>query len=336
MKKKLISTTKGITFQQLDGQSILDASIEAAYPIKHSCRSGRCGFCKVKLISGDTLAYRSEDLTTHELNNNWILTCARTAQSSIEIEVNYLTKVNIPKVVTIPCGISALILATEQVLIVTLQLPLIVRLDYLAGQKIKITNSQGVSRRYSLAKAKVYKQTIELHIQNIKRDGMSHYWFNEAKLNDLLTLEGPIGTFFLRKDIAQRDLYFLATDTGIASVNAIVESIVDLPKNEHPSSLTIIWGTRAPEDFYIDLTLKFKGQLKNINFIPTLSVNSTDWSGVYGYVQDVLLNLNSDLSNARVYACGTSLMIDEAQKALLKQGLDKQHFLADALFKGDC
>jgi len=331
MNKKCISTTKGITFQQLDGQSILDASIEAAYPIKHSCRSGRCGFCKVKLVSGDTLAYRSEDLTTHELNNDWILACARTAQSSIEIEADYLTKVNIPKAVTIPGGISALTLATKHVLIVTLQLPLIVRLDYLAGQKIKITNSQGISRSYSLAKAKAYKQTIELHIQNFKQDGMSYYWFNEAKLNDLLTLEGPIGTFFLRKDIAQRDLYFLATGTGIAPINAIVESIIDLPKNEHPSSLTIIWSTGSPEGFYIDLTSRFKGKLKNINFIATLSVNATHWSGDYGYVQDVLLNLKPDFSNARVYACGTSLMINEAQKSLLKKGLNKQHFLADAL-----
>ena len=332
MNKKLISTSKGIIFHQLDGQSILDASIDAAYPIKHSCRSGRCGFCKVKLLSGETLAYRSEELTPSELNDNWILSCCRTALSSIEIEVDDLSKVGIPKTVTIPCSINTLNLVTEQILIVTLQLPLIVRLDYLAGQHIKLTTPQGDERNYFLAKAQVHKQTIELHIRYIEQDNISNYWFDKAKLNDLLTLEGPKGTFFLRRDICQKSLYFLATNTGISAVNAMLESIIYLPKNEQPHSITIIWGASKPECFYLDLPLRFKGELNNINTIHTLSHHCNTWSGVYGHVEDVLLNLNPNLANARVYACGSPLMINAAQKLLIKHGLNKEHFLAEPLF----
>ena len=41
---------------------------------------------------------------------------------------------------------------------------------------------------------------------------MSEYFFKEAKINDLLRLEGPIGTFFLRNS-NYNNIVFLATGT---------------------------------------------------------------------------------------------------------------------------
>jgi CDP-4-dehydro-6-deoxyglucose reductase len=78
---KKITTNKGFTFEQLQGQSILDASIEAAYPINHSCRSGRCGLCKAQVLCGETVSYRRETLYKKERKKHWILTCAHTAVS---------------------------------------------------------------------------------------------------------------------------------------------------------------------------------------------------------------------------------------------------------------
>ena len=42
---------------------------------------------------------------------------------------------------------------------------------------------------------------------------MSKYWFEEAKLNDLLRVEGPSGSFFLRESQFE-NIIFLATGTG--------------------------------------------------------------------------------------------------------------------------
>ncbi|WP_426369158.1 FAD-binding oxidoreductase [Pseudocolwellia sp. HL-MZ7] len=340
--KKIISTTSGISFEQQEGQTILDASIEAASPINHSCRSGRCGFCKVKVLSGETLAYRQEELSPQEIKDNYILTCARTAQSNIKIDAGNLSKITLPKSLTFPCGIAALTLLSNNVLKVTLRLPLIVRLDYLPGQYIDITSPNNICRSYSLATAKVNEQTIEIHIRKIEEGVMSNYWFNQAKVNDLLTLQGPKGTFFLRDDIVQQDIYFLATGTGIAPINALLETLEYLPESELPHSITVIWGGRKVEDFYLDLIKKFSNRALKINIIYTLSATplnqlSTTTLTQYketpytqGYVQKVLLRLQPNLAKSRVYACGSTLMINAAQKLLIEKGLDEKHFLADA------
>ncbi|MDO7085351.1 FAD-binding oxidoreductase [Pseudocolwellia sp. AS88] len=360
-KTRIITTTNGTTFEQLEGQLILDASIEASSPINHSCRSGRCGFCKVKVLSGESFAYRQEELTPEELADNWILTCARSAKSDLHIDAGNLTKISLPKRVTIPCGIAQLTLLSNDVLNVTLRLPLISRLDYLAGQYVDITSPNGICRSYSLAKAKVDEQTIEIHIRRLEQGAMSNYWFNQAKVNDLLTLQGPKGTFFLRDDIAQKDLYFLATGTGIAPINALLETIESLPKNLQPHSITVIWGEKTIERFYMDLAKRFSKKTVDIKIIYTLTkpqstqtlltqtspthVQSTQTSVeqlycsehhgytdsyAQGYVQKVLLSLKPDLTNSRVYACGSSLMINDAQALLIEKGLDEKHFLADA------
>ena len=46
----------------------------------------------------------------------------------------------------------------------------------------------------------------------------------EAKENDLLRIEGPIGSFFLRESEVE-NIIFLATGTGVAPVKSILESI---------------------------------------------------------------------------------------------------------------
>ena len=53
---------------------------------------------------------------------------------------------------------------------------------------------------------------------------MSNYLFKNAKKNDLLRIEGPLGTFFY-KNSNSRNIIFLATGTGIAPVKAILDML---------------------------------------------------------------------------------------------------------------
>lgn len=154
---------------------------------------------------------------------------------------------------------------------------------------------------------------------------MSDYWFNHAKSNDLLRLNGPLGTFFLR-ECANNDVFFLATGTGIAPVKAMLESLTQLPDEQQPKSITVLWGGRKPEDFYIDIAA-IPGKRR---FIPVISRPNEDWTGAIGYVQDVLLSIAPDLSNAAVYACGSDNMIHSAKQVLSNAGLPLARFYSDA------
>ena len=59
------------------GRTILEAAMAAGVPYPHGCRSGDCGACKSRLISGDvTLApYSDRALSARERAAGMILAC---------------------------------------------------------------------------------------------------------------------------------------------------------------------------------------------------------------------------------------------------------------------
>jgi CDP-4-dehydro-6-deoxyglucose reductase len=166
---------------------------------------------------------------------------------------------------------------------------------------------------------------MELHIRAVEGGAMSHYWFGQAKPNDLLRFHGPLGTFFLR-DVSGLDLVFLATGTGIAPVKAMLEGLAGVSPEMHPRSISVYWGGRKNEDLYWDP----RPSHPNVNYIPVLSRADAEWEGRRGYVQNVLMDDRLDLSQAVVYACGSNQMITDARGLLVKNGLSGHRFYSDA------
>ena len=150
---------------------------------------------------------------------------------------------------------------------------------------------------------------LELHIRRVDGGAMSDYWFGAAKVNDLLRLHGPLGTFFLR-DVAGADLVFLATGTGIAPVKAMLEGLNS--QAAAPRSVTVYWGGRLPTDLYWDT----RGAGTAHRFVPVLSRAGATWDGARGHVQDLLLAEGRDWDRAIVYACGSDAMIHDARRQL--------------------
>lgn len=154
---------------------------------------------------------------------------------------------------------------------------------------------------------------------------MSKYWFEQARPNDLLRLHGPLGTFFLRKT-AGRDLVFLATGTGIAPVKAMLESMAELPSDQLPRSVHVLWGARGAQDIYLNVSAPGLP----LTYTPVLSRPTPAWKGAVGYVQDIYIGTNPELNTATIYACGSDAMIHSARTVLMAAGLPERQFLSDA------
>lgn len=321
-----ITLSTGARFTSAAGASILDASTKAHVSLPYSCRTGRCSTCKCKVISGNTSALQQEiGLTAEEKAEGWILSCVRAAESDVVLEVEDLGGAVLAPAKTFPCRISSIERLAPDVVRVHLRLPPTAEFSFIPGQYVDVIGPGGIRRSYSLANASFAEKSLELHIRAVDGGAMSDYWFNQAKSNDLLRLNGPLGTFFLRNH-AGVDLIFLATGTGIAPVKAILESLSDLPAEQRPKSVTVYWGARVLSDLYMDVA-SIPGAER---FVPVLSRAGDDWVGAQGHIQDVLLNEGPDLSNAAVYACGSDAMIHGARKALVDAGLPSQRFYSDA------
>ena len=320
-----IVTTRGVSFAQLQQDTILNAAEKSGVVLAYSCRTGRCSTCKCKVISGDTVPLVDEiGLSQEEKDSGWILTCARSATGNLEIEIDDLGDVILPKANIYPCRINSIDKVSKNVIRVVLRLPPLSRFKILPGQYIDIVGPNGVRRSYSVAN-NVTDNSVELHIGQVENGCLSGFWFGKAKPNDLLRLNGPLGTFFLRSIKAQ-DVVFLATGTGIAPIKAMIESIKLLAPEDHPNSLTVFWGGRTFDDLYFDPSV----DCKLLRYVPVLSRSAADWKGQKGYVQDVFLNEHPNLSNCVIYACGSDKMIRSSLEVLVKSGLSEKKFFSDA------
>lgn len=321
-----ITLTSGHVFTGASGSSLLDAATRAGVILPYSCKSGRCSACKCKVVSGQTRGlYPDSGLTEREKLEGWILSCVTSAESDLNIEVDDWSGVVLPSTKIVPCRVSHLKILAPDVIQVNLRLPPTADFNFLPGQYIDVIGVNGIRRSYSIANSSFQSKLLELHIRAVEGGIMSEYWFKQAKVNDLLRLNGPLGTFFLRDDPGA-DLVFIATGTGIAPVKAMLESLSFNLTEQSYRSVTVLWGGRVSTDLYFDVA-RIAGKFK---YVPVLSRADTSWSGARGYVQDELIGLFPDLGQAVVYACGSNSMIHGAKEILTKKGLSNKRFYSDA------
>jgi CDP-4-dehydro-6-deoxyglucose reductase len=321
-----ITLQDGKTFPCDKGLSLLDAAVAAGIVFPYSCRTGRCSTCKCKIISGSTDCINAElGLSQSEEASGWILTCVRTPLSDLVIDANVLEDLEIPDPRTLPCRIHDIQYLAPDVLIVKLRLPPSAEFHFLPGQYIDLIGPGGDRRSYSLANSDATDKMLELHIRSVKNGLFSTYWFETAKVNDLLRLHGPLGTFFLR-GVREKDLVFLATGTGLAPVKSILGSLSKMSPKDWPKTVSVYWGGRISSDLYWNLDFP----IKSLSYFPVLSRPEPSWVGDVGYVQDVLISKHNDLSNMMVYACGSDAMIKSAEIRLSAAGLPEGCFMSDA------
>lgn len=70
----------------LEGSTILDAADAADVYIDNACRSGTCGLCRVKLLSGRVRMAVEDSLPEDEKNDGYILACQAELESDVEID----------------------------------------------------------------------------------------------------------------------------------------------------------------------------------------------------------------------------------------------------------
>ncbi|KAF1045175.1 FAD-binding oxidoreductase [Xylophilus sp.] len=308
--------------------SMQRAARSAGVVLQHSCRTGRCGACKCRVIQGQTQRLGSdESLSVAEKVQGWILTCTfAAADSELQLDTEDVSILANYPARTTPCRIDGLELLAPDVMRVTLRFPPNGAPLYLAGQYADVIGPGGIRRSYSIANAPDASGKVELHVRRVPGGALSRYWFEQARAGDLLRLDGPKGSFYLR-DVAGLDLVFMATGTGYAPVQAMLAALTARELSEQPRSITLYWGGRTPADLYRRPSAPAGAAFR---FVPVLSRADNSWSGARGYVQHALLADRQTFDSSAVYACGSMTMIADASTVLEGAGLPNRRFFSDA------
>ncbi len=326
--------------------NILDAALRSGVGLPFGCKDGACGSCKAKLLSGQVEQgmHAAPALSHEEHVAGMALLCCAQARSDLVIEVPQIAGYGEFPARKMPCRITHLERVAPDVVIITLQLPASERLHYRAGQFLEFTLGQGARRCYSIATAPHSEESISIHVRHMPGGIFTDALFGAAakpiKERDILRLEGPLGTFFLRTD-CERPILLLASGTGFAPIKAIAETIFHLRLNHDDPArsqaarhVTIYWGARARHDLYMnELPMHWAAEQPNFRYVPVLSdaLPQDAWSGRTGFVHQAVMQDLPDLSQYDVYACGAPVMVEAAHRDFTRLcGLPEERFFADA------
>jgi CDP-4-dehydro-6-deoxyglucose reductase len=215
----------------------------------------------------------------------------------------------------------------------TLQLPANQNFQYRAGQYVEFILRDGARRSYSMANAPHTlgdKPAIELHVRHLPGGKFTDHVFGAMKEKEILRLEGPFGSFFLRED-SDKPIVLLASGTGFAPIKAIIEHI-EFKAIERPAVL--YWGARGRADLYLHGWAEAAAaRLPQLRYVPVLSEPKPEdaWTGRTGFVHRAVMEDLPDLSRHQVYACGVPIMVESAKRDFVAQcALPEAEFYADS------
>ncbi|MDB5743340.1 MAG: oxidoreductase FAD/NAD(P)-binding domain protein [Polaromonas sp.] len=317
------------------GEPLLAAAIRQGIGLPYGCKDGACGSCKCKKLEGTVVhgTHQPKALSAEEEAAGFMLTCCGVAQTDIVLESRQVTDESAFPIKKMPVRVTSLARVSHDVMVIRLQLPASDMMKYHAGQYVEFLLRDGARRSYSMANAP-HTQTetpgLELHVRYMAGGKFTEHVFGAMKEKEILRVEGPYGSFFLRED-SDKPLVLLASGTGFAPIKALIEHMQH-KKITRPALL--YWGGRRPQDLYMhDWVLARLGDMPQLRYIPVVSdaLPEDNWAGRTGFVHQAVLDDLPDLSAYQVYACGAPVVVESARDAYsARAGLPAEEFFADA------
>lgn len=335
MNFKVTIQPAALSFDVARDEPILVAALRAGVGLPYGCRDGACGSCKSRLLDGRVIhgAHQLKALSVAEEEAGLILPCCATPQTDCTVEARSVPAAGDHPILKMPARLASIEKLAPDVAVLRLQLPANMVLKYRAGQYVEFILRDGSRRSYSMATAPHNlgePPQIELHVRHMPGGKFTDHVFGAMKEREILRLEGPFGTFFLREDSA-KPIVLLASGTGFAPIKAILEQMQQ-QGTKRPA--TLYWGCRSKRDLYLHAWVEAQlPSLPNVRYVPVLSEprSEDDWRGRTGLVHEAVIQDLSDLSGHEVYACGAPVMVDAAQRDFVERcRLPADAFFADS------
>jgi NAD(P)H-flavin reductase/ferredoxin len=311
-----------------DTVSVLDACLNGGVSVRYNCRSGECGECMARLVSGRVKELPGADpavFNDGHRQDGMILSCLCYPETDLEISVAMAAE-GAPAIREFDAVVARVHRPVPSIAEITVRTETVV--DYVAGQYFEwILPGIDPNRSYSAA-TRPGGAEITFHVR-LYPDGQvsKRILRGEIASGDILTMKGPYGAFRW-SDGDDRPTIMVAGGTGMAPIKALLEEAFALGTRRR---ILYVYGTRRSEDLYQTETMaEWTARFPNFTFIPALSDEpaQSGWQGARGLVTDILKREVRDAFGAEAYLCGPPPMIDAAIPMLEQMGLDRSdiHF----------
>ncbi len=294
--------------------TILDAALRAGVSLRYGCSNGNCGLCKARLVSGKTHPVRHSDyvFSEAEKNQGYVLLCAHTAVSDLEIEAAEVGGARDIPAQQIATRVKKIERLNDDMALLHLQTPRTKRLQFLAGQSVTVETGNGAEAEYPVASCPCDDRNLQFHIRRAPGDRLSDFVFRKLKNGDIVEITGPKGEFVLRED-SPHSLIFLAYGTGFAPVKSLIENAMarDAAENMH-----LYWVAGKEGHYLNNLCRAWSDALDNFQYTPAVAEAAKSTAALRQVAKD-----HPDLAGFDVYAAGPEAFLKAAKKLLLESAL---------------
>lgn len=303
-----------------DGESILDCLLRGGINAPHSCKSGTCQSCMMKIIDGEVPAQSQQGLKDTYAAKGYFLPCIAKAEHPLTVAA-----LSSDDDVLVDGTIINRQMLTESVLKV--RIAVCGDFNYQPGQFISLIRPDGLSRCYSIASTPLLDgNELELHVRLIPNGQMSSWLAHDTTENQPVKIKGPAGDcFYLNR--TDEDILLIGTGTGLAPLYGILKQALH---SNHQAPVTLHHGGVDPNGLYLRDELKaLSDKYPQFTYAPCV-INDPDSTEVeQGKIDDVVLSRHDDLSRHRIYLCGDPAIVNTLRKKLFLGGAGMKKIHAD-------
>lgn len=309
------------------GVTILDAALADGIAYPHGCRTGRCGSCKTRLVSGEVecLEHSRFALTQEEKAQGLVLACR--AIPTTDGVVSWLDD---DQVVLYPlrrlnCKVTLVEAVTHDINRIQVVNDEGEPLSFAAGQYVRLTFPGLPSRDYSIASPSG-SQVLEFHLRRVPGGTVTEPIHAQLQAGAQVLVEGPFGSSFLREQHAG-PMLCIAGGSGLAPITCIVEAAIARGMRQ---PIHVYFGARSSRDLYlVEHFQSLTRQHSNLTFTPVLSEASEQSTWRTGLVTDAVAEDLGDLDGWKAYCAGPPGMVEAVMRITKTNGLRPGDLHAD-------
>jgi CDP-4-dehydro-6-deoxyglucose reductase len=307
---------------------VLAAAQLAGLPLPHSCRSGRCGSCRARLLSGrvEYVGGPPLGLSARETEQGYVLLCQSLARSDLVVEARLIQSAATAEIKTLPSRIAQRVQLAPDVMKLVLRVPAVESMEFLAGQYLEVLLEGGQRRSYSVANAPDAGSQFELHVRHVPGGVFSAALFGGLPDGALLKVEGPLGRFIYQS--GSEPVIFIAGGTGFAPIKAMLGHALG---EDSPRALHLYWGARESCGIYeAALVRDWARHHPRLSVHTVLSDAAAAGPHRAGWVHEAVLQDHPDLAPFAIYAAGPPAMIDAIVRDFPARGAQAQRLYLDS------
>jgi CDP-4-dehydro-6-deoxyglucose reductase len=316
---------EGKQYDSESGETVLDCLLRNGVDIPHSCRSGVCHTCLMRVVKGTPGGDSQKGLKPSLVEQNYFLPCSCSADKEMEVVLPDAASFRFS------ASVVSIDLMTSEITRLRMTRPS--GFQYHPGQYLTLYDAEGTGRTYSLASLPVLDPFLELHIRIVPNGKISGWVHKGLSVGDTVSISEAIGNCFYVADQPEQSLLLVGTGTGLAPLYGIAR---DALHKGHQGTIKLYHGSGTLAGIYLQQELRQLSE-NHSNFKYTACVsrpsNSLDTSSapdvVHGRATAVALQHNPKMPGWRAFICGEPAMVKDTSRALFLAGVSLKEIYSD-------